>query len=206
VKATSLKSSLPRKKLSGSHTRKAHQIHSVAEDVLATTASIDMHTHLFPPSLAKLRLWGIDELLTYHYLEAEFFRFSRTTPQQYWALSKPDRPDAIWPALFVENTPMSEAAGGIIVVLKAFGLPTDRPNLAKARGFFRKQDVEEHALRVLKMAGVSSVVMTNDPLDSKEMSLWMKGAQRHPQFQPALRLDRILWEWSEPWDVLASLG
>jgi hypothetical protein len=60
--------------------------------------------------------------------------------------------------------------------------------------------------RVLEMAGVSSVVMTNDPLDREEMSLWMNGAPRHPQFQSVLRLDRILREWSEPWDLLASLG
>ena len=206
VKPTSLKSSLPRQKLGGSNALTAHQIQSVVEDVLATTRFIDMHTHLFPPSFASLGLWGIDELLTYHYLEAEFFRFSPTTPQQYWALSKPDRADAIWRSLFVENTPLSEAARGIVAVLKAFGLPTDSPTLAEARAFFRKQDVEQHVIRVLQMAGVSSVVMTNDPLDPDEMSLWMNGAQRHPQFQSVLRLDRILREWSEPWDLLASLG
>ena len=206
MKATSLKSSLPRKNLNGSNTLKPHQIPPVVEDVLATTRFIDVHTHLFPPSFAKLGLWGIDELLTYHYLEAEFFRFSRMTPQQYWSLSKPDQADAIWQALFVENTPMSEATRGIIAVLKAFGLPTDSSNLADARAFFRKQNIEQHVLRVLKMAGVDSVVMTNDPLDPDEMPLWMNGAQPHPQFQAVLRLDRILREWSEPWDLLASMG
>jgi hypothetical protein len=35
---------------------------------------IDLHTHLFPPSHGPLMLWGIDELLTYHYLVAEFFQ------------------------------------------------------------------------------------------------------------------------------------
>ena len=161
------------------------------------------------PSLRRPVLQGrpfLDELLTYHYLEAEFFRFSRTTPQQYWSLSKPDRADAIWQALFVENTPMSEAARGIVFVLDAFALPTDSPDLAEARAFFQKQNVAEHVLKALQMAGVSSVVMTNDPLDREEMQLWMSGAQRHPQFQPVLRLDRILREWSEPWDLLVSLG
>ncbi len=205
MKATSLKS-LPRKNISSSNALKINQIPSVVKDVLATTRFIDMHTHLFPPSFAKLGLWGIDELLTYHYLEAEFFRFSRTTPKQYWSLSKPDRADAIWKVLFVENTPISEAARGIIIVLKAFGLPTDSLNLSEARSFFRKQNAEEHARKVLKISGVSSVVMTNDPLDPDEMPLWMNGARPHRQFQAVLRLDRILREWSEPWDPLASLG
>jgi hypothetical protein len=31
---------------------------------------IDLHTHLLPPSHGSLCLWGIDELLTYHYLVA----------------------------------------------------------------------------------------------------------------------------------------
>ena len=206
MEATSSKPTSNRTKLSGSNTLVADQIQSVVQDVLATTRFVDMHTHLFPPSFASLGLWGIDELLTYHYLEAEFFRFSRTTPQQYWSLSKPDRADAIWQALFVENTPMSEAARGIVFVLDAFALPTDSPDLAEARAFFQKQNVAEHVLKALQMAGVSSVVMTNDPLDREEMQLWMSGAQRHPQFQPVLRLDRILREWSEPWDLLVSLG
>jgi hypothetical protein len=206
VEATSFKPSSPRTKLSGTNTLAADQIHSAVEDVLATTRFIDMHTHLFPPSFAGLGLWGIDELLTYHYLEAEFFRSSDMTPEQYWSLSKPDRADAIWRALFVANTPISEAARGIVAILNAFGLPTDSSGLAEARSFFQKQNVEKHVLKVIGMAGVSSVVMTNDPLDREEMSLWMNGAQRHPQFQSVLRLDRILREWSEPWDLLASLG
>src|SRR5438270_5141941 len=100
------------------------QISPAVEDVLATTEIIDIHTHLFAPSFGKLGLWGIDELLTYHYLEAEFFRSSHTTPDQYFALSRTQQADAIWRALFIENTPISESTRGVIAVLKAFGLPT----------------------------------------------------------------------------------
>lgn len=46
------------------------------EDVLASTPVIDMHTHLVSSSMGSLGWWGIDELITYHYLEAEFFRSS----------------------------------------------------------------------------------------------------------------------------------
>jgi hypothetical protein len=165
-----------------------------------------MHTHLFPPAFGKLGLWGIDELLTYHYLEAEFFRFSDMTPEQYWSLPKRDQADAIWRALFVENNPVSEATRGIIAVLHAFGLPTRGADLSEARTFFAARSVEEHVLEVLEMAGVSSVVMTNDPVDPVEPGIWMKNAPRHPRFQAVLRLDRILREWSEPWALLAEQG
>ena len=88
VKLTSSKQPDPSGKLNTPEALAADQIHSAVEKVLATTQFIDMHTHLFPPAFGKLGLWGIDELLTYHYLEAEFFRFSDMTPEQYWSLAK----------------------------------------------------------------------------------------------------------------------
>src|SRR5256884_9041092 len=81
------------------------QISSTVQDVVASTQFIDIHTHLFAPAFGKLGLWGIDELLTYHYLEAEFFRSSDTKPEEYWLLSKRDQADAIWRTLFIKNTP-----------------------------------------------------------------------------------------------------
>jgi hypothetical protein len=182
------------------------QILPVVEDVLASTPVVDMHTHLFAPALGKLGLWGIDELITYHYLEAEFFRSSSMTPEHYWSLAKQDRADAIWRALFIENTPISEATRGAIAILKAFDLPTESGDLAEARSFFRNQSVDSHIRKVFEMAGVSTVVMTNDPLDPEEFPVWMNGVENDPQFQPVLRLDRILREWSEPWELLSCLG
>src|SRR5882672_11252685 len=182
------------------------QISSTVEDVLATTQFVDIHTHLFAPAFGKLGLWGIDELLTYHYLEAEFFRSSDTRPEEYWSLSKRDQADAIWRTLFVENTPVSEATRGVIAVLKAFQLPTDHPDLAEARSFFKAQTIESHICQVLQMAGVSMVVMTNDPLDPEESAVWLKGVGNHRQYRAALRLDRILCSWPRHWQVLAGQG
>lgn len=184
----------------------AAQIPIVVEDVLAGTPFIDVHTHLFPPAFGKLGLWGIDELLTYHYLEAEFFRSSDTAPERYWSLSKREQADAIWRALFVENNPVSEATRGVIAVLKAFGLPTDSPDLREARSFFNAQSIESHIEKVLQMARVSTVVMTNDPLHPEEARVWLNGVRSHPQFRPVLRLDRILRAWTTHWQALASQG
>jgi hypothetical protein len=184
----------------------ADQIQSAVEEVLASTPFIDMHTHLFPPTFGKLGLWGIDELLTYHYLEAEFFRSSDMPPERYWELSKREQADAIWQVLFVENTPISEATRGIIAVLKAFDLPTESTTLVEARSFFQAQEIDLHVRKVLETAGVSTVVMTNDPLDPAEQSIWMNGVKPNPQFQPVLRLDRILCGWDSHWQPLAKKG
>jgi hypothetical protein len=182
------------------------QISAAVEDVLTSTSFVDIHTHLFSPAFGKIGLWGIDELLTYHYLEAEFFRSSDTMPEEYWSLSKREQADAIWRTLFIENTPISEATRGVIAVLKAFQLPTDRPDLSEARSFFEAQTIEAQIQRVFQMAGVSMVVMTNDPLDPVESAVWVKGVANHRQFCAVLRLDRILCNWSAHWQVLAGQG
>jgi hypothetical protein len=203
---TSVKSSGRKKASSPVRGLASEQILPEVEDVFASTQFIDIHTHLFPPAFGKMGLWGIDELLTYHYLEAEFFRSSEMTPEEYWKLSKKERADAIWKALFVQNTPISEATRGIASVLSAFGLPTDASGLKEARRFFEAQSLEAHVCKVFQMAGVSSVVMTNDPLDPDEQQIWMKGLQNHPQFHAVLRLDRILCGWPQHWRRLQSQG
>ena len=198
--------SFDKTRLNAAQRLSAGEIEGAVQDSLAVTQCVDMHTHLYPAAFGKIGLWGIDELLTYHYLEAEFFRYSEMTPEKYWTLSKRDQADAIWKTLFVENTPISEATRGVVAVLSAFGLPTDASNLSEAREFFGKQSAEVHINNVLRMAGVSTVVMTNDPLDPEEMPVWMKGVECDARFHPVLRLDRILREWSHPWEQLVGLG
>jgi hypothetical protein len=182
------------------------QIESAVREILADTQIIDVHTHLYPASFGSMGLWGIDELLTYHYLEAEFFRFSEMPPEQYWCLSKRQKADAIWQTLFIENGPISEATRGVMSVLTAFGLSTGRDGLREARQFFQARNREAHIREVLQIAGVSTVLMTNDPLDDEEVRYWMNGAHRDRQFQAVLRLDRLVREWSEPWACLANQG
>jgi hypothetical protein len=182
----------------------AVEILNAVEQELRSTPFIDVHTHLFMPSLGRLGLWGIDELLTYHYLEAELFRSSSKQPDEYFRLSKRAQADAIWKALFVENTPVSEATRGVIAVLAAFGLPVD--DLRAAREYFAAQKLGQHINKVLELSGVSDVVMTNDPLDPEEGPQWEQGVERDARFHAVLRLDRILNKWAGHWNVLESKG
>ena len=60
----------------------AEDLVRVVEETLAAMPILDIHTHLFAPEFGGLGLWGIDELLTYHYLEAELFRSSPIAPER----------------------------------------------------------------------------------------------------------------------------
>src|SRR5438046_4569499 len=104
---------------------------------------VDMHTHLYPPSFGTplagrsgksdptgLLLWGVDELLTYHYLVAEVFRVVPATVlpyEKFWAMTKSQQADHIWENLFMKRSPIGEACRGVITTLTKLGLdPADR--------------------------------------------------------------------------------
>jgi hypothetical protein len=182
------------------------ELESAVSAILDSTPFIDIHTHLFAPAFGRIGLWGIDELVTYHYLEAELFRSTNIHPTKYWALTKTQRADLVWKTLFVENTPVSEATRGVVAVLQAFGLDSRTKTLAPLRAFFEKQQLSEHIAQVFKLAGISEAVMTNDPLDPEEAALWNSGVEPGSAFRSALRIDRILNEWDAHCPVLAQQG
>jgi len=182
------------------------ELETTVSEVLETTPFIDIHTHLFAPGFGKIGLWGIDELLTYHYLEAELFRSSSIHPTKYWTLTKTQRADLIWKTLFLDNAPVSEAARGVIAVLQALGLDGNTTSLAPVREYFGAQKLHDHLPRVFKLAGIRQAVMTNDPLDPDEVAVWNTGVELGSAFRAALRIDRILNEWDAHWSVLAAQG
>ncbi|MBV9926765.1 MAG: glucuronate isomerase, partial [Acidobacteria bacterium] len=176
------------------------------EETVGLTPVIDLHTHLYAPEFGGLGLSGIDELLTYHYLIAETFRSARVGSEEFWRMSKSEQADLVWRTLFVENTPVSEAARGVVTVLDAFGLDTAAEDLSEAREFFREQEPLSHLSRVLEIAGVSDVVMTNDPFDPREVRVWEEGAGGDRRFRAALRMDGLLNDWENSSAELAAQG
>ncbi|MEZ5428355.1 MAG: hypothetical protein R2747_18950 [Pyrinomonadaceae bacterium] len=167
------------------------------EKAVAETPVFDLHTHLYAPEFSELNLWGIDELLNYHYLIAEMFRFSATPPEEFWRMEKAAQADLIWRTLFVENTPLSEAARGVICVMNALGLDTRAEDLNQAREFFRSFRQSDYIDRVLSISNVTDVVMTNDPLDETETKTWLSGEKPDARFHAALRIDRFLNDWDQ---------
>lgn len=175
-------------------------------EVVNQTPVIDIHTHLFAPEFGNMNLYGIDELLTYHYLIAETFRSSDVPPERFWEMSKTAQADLVWKTLFVENTPLSEATRGVVTVLSAFGLDPKAEDLTEARAFFHSQTLAEHLDNVLDMANVSGVVMTNDPFDTQEAEIWQSKATMNQRFHAALRMDRLLNDWQNSAVKLTKLG
>ena len=171
-------------------------IRSLVQKEFAKLPITDIHTHLYDPGLGSILLWGADELLTYHYLVAEVFRARPDLDYaRFWSLPKTEQADLIWQELFVLRSPVSEACRGVLTVFQALGLDAKVKNLRKIRAHFARQSVRSYTDRVLKLAGVSRVFMTNDPLDPLERPGWEKGFDRDPRFLAALRLDSALMNW-----------
>jgi hypothetical protein len=176
------------------------------EEAIQKTPVIDLHTHLYPASFGSLCLWGIDELVNYHYLVAELFRSSSVTPEQFWKLTKPQQADLIWDTLFVKNTPLSEATAGVVAVMVKLGLDPCQPNLKQAREYFASVPVEKYIEQVLKLANVKELVMTNDPFNPLERTMWERNEPRPENFHSALRMDPVLVDWENAYKVMAAAG
>jgi len=69
----------------------AQRIAVRVEKIAAQAPIIDIHTHLYDPAFGELLLWGIDDLLTYHYLVAEAFRYFDFPYEKFWAMSKAEQ-------------------------------------------------------------------------------------------------------------------
>src|SRR5688572_4034554 len=182
-------------------------------DALARQPIVDMHTHLYPPGFgtpvpnaagrtdpAGLMLWGVDELLTYHYLVAEVFRVvpaTRLPYEEFWRMGKAAQAEHIWKNLFVDRTPISEACRGVVTALSRLGLdPSDR-NLGAMRRWFAQQDPGKYIDRVMELSTVESITMTNPVFDDAERRRWEGNVEvlRDPRFRAVLRIDPLLLDW-----------
>ena len=154
-------------------------------------------------------LWGIDELLTYHYLIGETVRASGIAYDAFWAMQQGRQAEFIWNTLFVERAPISEACRGVLTVLHRLGLDVSAPSpksLVHYREFFRDQHPQAYTDRVFRLANVHTVVMTNDPLDPAECAIWLGEPDRDPRFKAVLRIDPLLLGWPGVADALNMLG
>jgi len=176
------------------------------EEIVARTPITDIHTHLYDPAFGHLLQWGIDDLLVYHYLVAEVFRFSDVPYEKFWEMSKTEQADLIWAALFLRNSPLSEACRGILTTLQALGLDVKKRDLPALRKWFAAGKMEDYVTRCMELAGVQTICMTNSPFDDSERPVWEKGFTRDPRFLAALRIDPLLLSWKQTVPQLARWG
>jgi hypothetical protein len=172
-------------------------------------AIVDIHTHLYPPTMGDMYLAGPDELITYHYLTAEC---SRNLPDgvsvvDFNLMPKPQQADIIWQQLFVgDSSPISEAQIGVITVMSSLGLDTRAKDLSEFRALYASMSREEYVDMVFEKAGVASVYMTNDPLDATEGPMWQNNVEIDSRFKGVLRLDSALMNWPAPAEKLRAQG
>lgn len=171
---------------------------------VAAAEVIDLHTHILPPTHGSLYLWGIDELLTYHYLVAEYFitAASSVTPESFYELSKQQQAELIWQALFIDRSPVSEACRGVITTMQSLGLSKEirERDLQSIRIFYRKyqQQGEQGSVafceEIFRISGVRYAIMTNIPFSQAEAQYWRGPNQQpySPRFRSALRVDPLL--------------
>jgi hypothetical protein len=176
------------------------------EELVASTPITDVHTHLYDPVFKELLLWGIDELLVYHYLVAEAFRYLNVPYDKFWSLSKTVQADLIWEALFLDHSPVSEACRGVLTSLQLLGLDVKKRDLPALRRWFAGQKVEAHVARCFELAGLSKVFMTNSPFDDLERPVWETGFPRDERFAAGLRIDPLLLSWSKAAPQLSAWG
>lgn len=168
-------------------------VYKAVEDVAIT----DVHTHLYPPSFGDMLLWGVDELLNYHYLIAETMRWTSMPYEEFWSMTKKEQADMIWNTLFIEHSPYSEACRGVLTTLDKLGLDTAGRDLASYRDFFAGMTAEQYTDKVFDTANIKAVVMTNDPFNPTEREKWLSNLQNDERFKAALRLDVLLNSWPQ---------
>ncbi len=197
---------------------------SIVTRAVESQPIIDIHTHLYTPrfgtplggssgqgDLKGLLLWGVDELITYHYLVAEVFRVvpaSALPYEAFWKLTKREQADHIWKHLFIERSPVSEACRGVLTTLQKLGLdPSDR-DLNKWRKHFDQQDPSRQIDKCMEIANVTSLTMTNPVFDDNERARWLadESVGIDPRFKAVLRIDPILRAWPAAARKLSEWG
>lgn len=174
--------------------------------IISETKITDIHTHIYAAEFGELLLWGMDELLTFHYLAAETMRWTDMPYDDFWRMSKKDQANLVWKTLFVDHSPVSEAARGVLTMLDALGLDTASRNLDDYRAALSGQSPGEYVDRVFDLVNIESVVMTNDPFDDLERPTWLAGNAHDPRFHAALRIDFLLNSWKNAWPKLKEWG
>ena len=187
------------------------------EQALRDQPVTDLHTHCYAPAFGAspqprgLLLWGIDELVTYNYLVAEVFRAAPASGPAYdrfWSMPRTRQADHIWKTLFVDRTPVSEACRGVLTTLERLGLDPNEKSLEPYRKWCARQSPDQYVDKVMQLANVDSITMTNEVFSDHERTLWLEDPDRlrDSRFQPALRIDPLLNETSAALECLNSWG
>ena len=175
----------------------AESLQTRVSRIVQATPVHDIHTHLYDPAQGEMLLWGIDELLVYHYLVSEASRQMTVPLERFWSASKQEQAAYVWEALFTEHSPISEACRGVLTTLQLLGIDARKNDLSSLRSWYASQNPQDFINRIMEKANIASICMTNSPFDPIERPTWDRGFARDPRFVAALRIDPLLVAWPE---------
>ncbi len=185
------------------------RLKQVVSRAVDQTPVTDIHTHLYAPAFGDLGLWGVDHLLSYHYLIAETMRQTSLSYEDFWSLDRRGMADHVWKTLFIDRSPYSEACRGVLTTLGRLGMDVASRDLSAYRKWYDGQTYLDFVDRVFSIAKVKAVVMTNDPFDPKERELWLRKEEsllQDRRFYTSLRIDPLLYDWENQSRVLREMG
>ncbi len=182
-----------------------------------TTPAVDVRIFADAPEAESPALSGIDALLTTPEILAEFFRRRalnlclpgldrRCSPEMdgsILSLAPAELADIIWLQLFVDHSPVSEAARIVLTTLGMFGLDVSSGDLRLLREQYAAIPATERLEKVLSLANLELILY---PVESLSVADHLAGPARHPAFRPVLCLTDLLGNWKESAKALRMQG
>lgn len=182
----------------------AHHLAEAVQQEVEAAEAIDVHTHLFSAGHGKpLMKFGIDAMLTYHYLVSEYLASSAETADEFYQFSETEQAEHVWQGLFVKASPLSEQCQGVLTTLSALGLHEEvaKRDLSAIRRWYGGQDAEMFNEKMMRLARLRYVVTSHDPFECAELASCLKPPPEPPRYRSALSLDKLL---EGQWDAVCS--
>ena len=167
-------------------------------NIIDSTTIFDMHTHLFPPSHKNFFLSGFKNLLNYHYLIAELLTATNIDASTFYSYNFEKKASLIWNELFEKRTPVSEACTGVLSILKELNIEINNKNFLSISDEYDNKIQSDK--NILNYSNVSSLVMTNNPFDLDEWSLFKSTDWDKKIYLASLRLDDLILDYEEAYN------
>mmetsp|Transcript_24501 Transcript_24501/g.53298 ORF Transcript_24501/g.53298 Transcript_24501/m.53298 type:complete len:958 (+) Transcript_24501:107-2980(+) len=167
---------------------------AIHQEVDAAEAA-DVHTHLFSVGHGeKLMKYGIDEMLTYHYLVSQFLSGSTMDADEFYQLETREQANLVWKALFVDSSPLSEPCRGVLTTLQALGLQEEvaARDLDAIRRWYSGQKPDMFNEKMMRLARLRYVVTTHDPFEADQLESCLAPPVVAPRYHCALALDKLI--------------
>ena len=162
---------------------------------ISSTPIFDLHTHLFPPTHKSYFLLGFKNLLNYHYLIAELLTATNINASTFYSYNEDEKASLVWSELFVKRTPVSEACAGVLTILKELNIEINNNDFSLISDEYDKKIKSDK--KILELSNVSSLVMTNNPFDLDEWSLFENNDWDKKIYFASLRLDDLILNYEE---------